>query len=110
MCTYRKSTQLLCLAIVITIFVAAVQRPVSSSCIKNDTWGAFTDEDFDLMMAAVTKNEVNLFAQLMTQHRIVKVSKNTRIVIVKAGWTRSKIRPVNTDIQVFVVNEAIVDC
>jgi hypothetical protein len=80
-------------------------------CVKKETWGAFSEDDFDRMIKYSVNKEYKLLEAMIVQRRLINIKKGTRVILEDVGWTgKTVIRVPNTEVKIWVVTEAVGSC
>lgn len=96
--------------LVFLVLVMTMGLDTRTHCIKKETWGAFSKDDFDKMIEYSVNKEIKLLEAMIVQRRVVNLKKGTKIFVVDVGWTTTVIRLLNTERKIWVVTEAVSEC
>jgi hypothetical protein len=99
--------------LVMAILCSAIKsetKHVDGYCIKQETWGAFTKDDFDKMIEYSVNKELKLLEKMILEHRVINIKKGTKVILVERGLTRTVIRVPNTEIKIWIVTEHLGTC
>lgn len=95
--------------VLIILALTMVTKP-ATYCIKKETWGAFSKDDFDKMIEYSVNNELKLLEAMIIQHRVINIKKGTKVILVDYGITKTVIRVPNTETKIWVVSEVVGQC
>ena len=77
--------------------------------VNKDTYGAYTEKDFDLMFDCINNRDTNCLSSLIYQGRIILVNKGTKVSVIDSKFGQVKVRINGTTETLWIVIEALFD-
>jgi hypothetical protein len=72
--------------------------------------GAFSKDDLEKMIEYSVNKELKLLETMIIHQKVINIKKGTKVILLDYGLLKTVIRVPNSEIEIWIVSEAIGDC